>query len=85
MLTSNDPADDSRAISHDVPGVIPRGQRPAQPAVDVAPSKWRAFGGAVLDFHRRVAVSSMCRCGRTWRECDVWRQAEQYGIRQLPR
>lgn len=51
---------------------------------DAPPGKWEAFGRAVLAFHRRMGATAMCVCGRTWRECDVWRQAEQYGIRQLP-
>lgn len=54
-------------------------------AIANAPSgKWEGFGRAVLAFHRRMAATAMCVCGRTWLECDVWRQAEQYGIRQLP-
>lgn len=76
----------SRTLTNEVPApLIPRGHQPAQPVVqDVDLDKWRAFGAAVLGFHARVECTGMCRCGRTWLECDVWRQAEQYGIRQLP-
>lgn len=53
-------------------------------ATPVTDDAWRDFGEAVLKFHQRVAATAMCNCGHSWRACDVWRQAEKYGIRQLP-
>ena len=52
-------------------------------AVKVPSEKWQAFGQAVLAFHHRVALTAMCRCGRTVIECDVLAQARQHGL--LPR
>lgn len=42
--------------------------------------RWRAFGMALLSFHHRVAITAMCRCGRTTKECDVIVQARAYGL-----
>ena len=42
--------------------------------------RWKAFGTAVLSFHHRVALTAMCRCGRTTIECDVLAQARAYGL-----
>lgn len=58
-----------------------RGGEPEGGRIRPQPSgKWEAFGRAVLGFHRRVAATAMCFCGRTVIECDVLAQARQYGL-----
>lgn len=42
--------------------------------------RWKSFGTAVLSFHHRVALTAMCRCGRTTKECDVLAQARAHGL-----
>ena len=64
-------------------GIRPAG-RPAidveRPIVSQPSEKWQAFGQAVLAFHHRVALTAMCRCGRTVIECDVLAQARAHGL-----
>lgn len=53
----------------------PPGTDGAGPGSDQPDGVWRAFRQAILAFHHRVALTAMCRCGRTVIECDVLAQA----------
>lgn len=50
------------------------------PASDDQVDKWRALGKAVLAFHHRVAMTAVCRCGRTIVGCDVLDNARKLGL-----
>lgn len=47
---------------------------------DVPSDKWRAFGKTLLEFHYRMGLTAMCRCGETVISCYVLSQARAYGL-----
>lgn len=67
----------------DDPDVLPGfllGNQGRRPPPEAGGDTWRAFGLAVLAFHHRVALTAMCRCGRTVIECDVLAQARAHKL-----